>query len=442
MRTTLFRILLAGVLAASASYTQAADLLSTTAPSVRVRYTLTDLGPIGGAPGQPLAIADNGLVAGSAAVSDTTWHTFLWYQGLKIDIGKTALGGPSSTAFGLNNRGQAVGEAETSVMDPNHEDFCGFNTQHVCQPFLWEYGAMIPLPTLKSSSGAPATNALANAINKHGEIVGSSENGVRDLTCPPFNIPAGQHQLIQFKPVAWVNGKIQELPTVGGDPDGLAFGVNDNGQIVGSTGSCTEYQANGDLTYLFGQHAVLWQNGTAIDLGSLGGLAPGGGNVAIHVNNWGQVVGESGDAHGGSRAFVWTAETGMLDLGAVGADVGSVALSNNDRGDIVGISFDTDGNPRAFLRPDGGVPVDLNSLLPADSPLYLIDACSINLSGQIIGIGIDLQGNAHGFLVTPSSDATTAAVSSDSTTLFAVARKMFREQFNHGSIHGRLMLPR
>jgi probable HAF family extracellular repeat protein len=90
-------------------------------------------------------------------------------------------------------------------------------------------------------------------------------------------------------------------------------------------------------------------------------------------------------------------------VGTVGNDVASVALFNNDLGDIVGISFDADFNPRAFLRPDGGTPVDLNSLVPADSPLFLIDACSINSHGQIIGIAVDASGNAHGYLASPKN---------------------------------------
>ncbi len=242
MKTILFRTSLTGVLAASAFYAQSVSPLATPSPKVPVRYAVTDLGMVGGPPGQPLVIANNGLIAGSAAVGDTTWHTFLWYRGMKIDVGMQALGGASSTAFGLNEFGQAVGQAESSKLDPNHEDFCGFGSQHVCLPFIWQFGMMTPLPTLVNSSGVAGTNALANAINNRSEIAGASENNVPDSTCPPFSVPAGQHQYIQFKPVIWVNGKIQELPTVGGDPDGMAFGLNDRGQVVGASGSCTAYQ--------------------------------------------------------------------------------------------------------------------------------------------------------------------------------------------------------
>src|ERR1700688_3101189 len=117
-----------------------------------LRYTVTDLGPVGPPPGQPYVITNNGLVSGASAVPEGTMHAVLWYKGQKIDIGAPGLGGPNSVAFGINERGQAVGEAETLV--PDGEDFCGFNafglppSATTCLPFLWQNGVMAKLPTL------------------------------------------------------------------------------------------------------------------------------------------------------------------------------------------------------------------------------------------------------------------------------------------------------
>ena len=61
-------------------------------------------------------------------------HAVLWYKGQKIDIGTLGLGGPNSVAFGVNESGQAVGEAQTLV--PNGEDFCGFNAFGLSPPPL------------------------------------------------------------------------------------------------------------------------------------------------------------------------------------------------------------------------------------------------------------------------------------------------------------------
>jgi len=259
-----------------------------------------------------------------------------------------------------------------------------------------------------------------------------AENTERDATCPPYDPAVGQYQQFEFKPFLWENGKAVELSTFGGDPDGIAFAINDSGQAVGGSGSCTAFQANGDLTYLFGLHATLWENGTVTDLGNLGGIAPGGGNSAININNRGQVVGISGAADGSFYAFLWSKESRkMQNLGTVGDDVASVALGINDKGDITGISFDAGFSPRAFLRTSGGTMVDLNSLLPADSPLFLFDACSINSRGEIIGIALDTAGVAHGYLATPSAgalDVSDASASSTSAARFEYARKLLRQR--------------
>lgn len=379
----------------------AGALLSTLAMAQPApRYTVTDLGLVGGPPGQPFFITNDGLISEGVAVSDTALHAMLWFHGMKFDLTKTGgLGGPSSVAFGVNERDQAVGEAEAPSSDRNGEDFCGFGSQHVCEPFIWQNGFMAPLPALVTGA-----NGVAEAINNRGQIVGTSENGEQDSTCPSYDPTSLQYQKYQFKPVMWQNGKVQEFPTVSVDPDGIIFAINDNGQAVGSTGECTSFVINGDLTYLHGLHAVLWDtDGSPHDLGNLGGVAGGGGNTAFSINNRAQVVGHMGRANGPAHAYLWSKETGIQDLGTLPGDFTSVALSINDNGFVVGISLDANFNARAFVRLGGGMLVDLNSLIPANSPLFLFDACSINARGEIIGIATDSSANFHGFLASPSN---------------------------------------
>jgi probable HAF family extracellular repeat protein len=125
---------------------------------------------------------------------------------------------------------------------------------------------------------------------------------------------------------------------------------------------------------------LLWQrDGTVIDLGNLGGTgqAPALGNWAISINEQGQVVGSSDRGDGTNHAFLWTRQTGMQDLGTVPGDTNSGAIGINDEGDVVGVSSDSSGNLRAFVRQNG-VLTDLNTLIPAGSPLYLLLANSIN----------------------------------------------------------------
>ncbi len=92
----------------------------------------------------------------------------------------------------------------------------------------------------------------------------------------------------------------------------------------------------------------------------------------------------------------------MQDLGTLPGDILSVANSINDRGEVVGESDDPNGNARAYLRQNG-VMMDLNALIPAGSPLFLLCGLSINSSGQIAGFGMTSGGDLHGFLATPTS---------------------------------------
>jgi uncharacterized membrane protein len=104
------------------------------------RYAVTDLGAVGGAPGQPWVITNNGLVSGAAATPGAAMHAVLWYKGLKIDIGTPGLTGLNSAAYGVNELGQTVGTAQTSV--PNSEDFLRLqrawasNLEYHMSPFL------------------------------------------------------------------------------------------------------------------------------------------------------------------------------------------------------------------------------------------------------------------------------------------------------------------
>ncbi len=416
-----------------------------------IHYTVTDLGIISAANPGPLVVTNDGLIAEAVTVSNAM-HAAISFQGrTPIDLAKDGgLGGPNSAAFGVNQWGVAAGEAETA--DSNSEDFCGFGTQQVCQAFIWRFGVMSPLPLLKDENGAEGRNASAKGINISGQVGGVAENTTLDSTCPPYDPASFQFQMYQFEPVIWTNSKIQELPTSGTDskgnafhdPDGVVFRINDSGEAVGTTGTCTGFSG---FSYINGLRATLWRrDGSVIDLGNLGGIAtppPGSGlgnfgNFAYNINRLGHVVGTSGKSDGSAHAFLWTPEKLIQDVGTIPAsgnipaDAASIGLAINDLDDIGGVSFPANGLPRAFVRPHGGTPLDLNSLVtdnPAD--LYLFTACSINSRGEIIGLALDAQFNLHGYLATPNDSAADSSAESSAESRwshFEYAWKVLRDR--------------
>jgi probable HAF family extracellular repeat protein len=301
-------------------------------------------------------------------------------DGLDIDLG--TLGTPDGNSWinwgGINDRGEAVGMSETAIPDPDGEDVCGFGTQLTCVPFLWRRGRMSALPTVGGNNGQ------ASAINNRGEVAGYAETSVVDSGCPPYKITSA---------VLWENGKAQALPTAAGDADGVAFGVNDQGQTVGYSGSC-----------IAATHAVMWKNNTAFVLQDLGGTRS---NIAFVVNNRGQIAGKVRSADNTTYvAALWQSDGTLTNLGILPGDFAAFATGINNRGQVVGNDFDSSFNWSHGFIWQNGVMTDLNTLIPADSNLFIISASNINESGQISGMATVLTGphagNIHAYLATPA----------------------------------------
>lgn len=361
--------------------------LAAQARPAATHYYVSDLGTLpGGNFSQPLEINRSGVIAGSSNLSNNDQHATVWSKGQINDLG--TLGGSNSIANGLNNAGLAVGQAETSASDPNGEDFCGFGTHLTCQAFAWQNNVMTPLPTLGGNNG------VANRTNRWGTAVGYAENTIVDPNCPA-------PQKFQFRPVVWKDGKPIPLRIGKGDTEGVAFTINNFGQVVGTSGTCTTLNPIW-LFYLLPTHALLWENGKAVDLGNLGGKT---GNMAVFINNVSQVVGLS-DLAGDTtqHGFLWTKATGMQDLGTYPGDIDSAAISINDHGVIVGVSvIDTNGDSRAVVWNNGALN-DLNTLVQPNPPLTLITACAINNRGEISGLGLTSTGEIHTYRAVPIQD--------------------------------------
>jgi len=355
------------------------------------RYTVTDLGTLGGTASVAYGINNVGRMAGGANLRNGNQHPFLSVVGgLLYDIG--TLGGPNGNVAGPNTADQLGGLAETPMLDPNGEDFCGYGTHLICLGVFWN-GAVTPLPTLGGNNGVGLN------VNNLGQVVGYAENSTKDSTC-------AAPQVLDYEGVIWgpEPGQIQELPPLPGDTVGFALGFNDLGQAVGSSGTCANTPL---LPIAFGPHAVLWDNGSPINLGSLGGQAI---NAAAGINNLGQVVGGSTLPDNQTlHAYLWTKQTGMQDIGLLGSDAMALPTAINNTGQVVGASCDNNGNCRAFFWQTKTM-TDLNTLIPPNSPLYLLFANWINDSGEIVGLALETgTGNTHAFLATPCGNHISSA---------------------------------
>jgi probable HAF family extracellular repeat protein len=384
------------------------------AQSTPLKYTVVDLGPVGPSwsQGQPFTITADGLVSGETVLTNPhnpdEWlsHAVVWEGTSPNSLTIPGLGGPNSVAFGVNILRQAVGEADTETPDPNGEDFCGStalgltHSGNSCVPFLWQDGTMVALPRLRNSLGTEGSNGAALQINNFGMVVGTAENAEVDATCPA-------PQTIDFKPVVWMKPfpwsevRLQELPTVDGDPDGIGFAINDLGQVAGASGNCGPFNVNeqNNLTPL---HALLWRGGKPIDLGNLGGDGMFAGIYAAGLNDVGQVVGTSDTAGDASfHGFLWQ-QGHITDLGTVTGDAYSSAIAIGNNGLVLGVSISASFSPRAALWRNGTA-IDLNTLVPQNSALYLESACSINAQGEIVGFAA-LKSNpneSHAYLARP-----------------------------------------
>jgi probable HAF family extracellular repeat protein len=335
-----------------------------------LRYTLTDLGTLGGTFSQAFGVNDKGWVVGFATTEgDISAHAFLWRRGVMTDLG--TLGGsdplPFSVAGSINNRGEIVGLSQTSIADPLGENFCG--NFLVCLPVVWRRGEITTLPTLGGNNG------VANGINNRGQIIGHTETAQLDPTCDP-------PQVLNYQPVIWEKGYVHKLPTIPGDPDGFVNAINDKGQAGGDTVACN----------LSSGHPVLWQNGKAT---AITGMEP------VDINNRGEATGTGGDANGVQHAALW--KNGVVTILETLPDAAeSHGNSLNDKGQVTGQSCSANGWPDCTVFVwQNGIVRDLNAIATPGSSLFALDTGRMNARGQIVGFAVTDAGEGHAFLATP-----------------------------------------
>jgi len=251
---------------------------------------------------------------------------FRWEQGVMTPLPPFP-GGYNSYATGANNRGQVVGWAENGV----HDSSC--NTAFQILQFraaLWEpNGEMRELPPLPGDSTSAAT-----AINDKGQVVGISGAcgvAVGDVSAA--------HAVI------WENGVPTRIPDFGGHAWNTPTAINNDGVVVGFS-----LPAAADGTRFY--RAFVWtkENGTKM-LDQIPGDVR---SAAFGINNDGAIVGLSRTPGALLRAVIWQDASAQIknlnDVSVTGSPYLLIAGDVNAGGEVAGFT----GDGFAFLAtPDG-----------------------------------------------------------------------------------------
>ncbi|MGH9921008.1 MAG: hypothetical protein ACRD6W_19335 [Nitrososphaerales archaeon] len=268
---------------------------------------LNSLVSLGGNDSAASELSDNDQIAGYSFTQSGLPHAYSWTRaGGLVDLG-TLPGGSESRATRVNNRGQIVGWADTTNVQPGADS----GIRHA---FSWTpTGGMVDLGTFGGSASTAA------AVSDGGQVVGYSD------------LASGAWHAFLWTQAAGM----RDLGTLGGSTS-TAHAINDDGQIVGQSTTAQ----NGPT------HAFSWTlSGGMVDLGTIGGAI----SVARGVSNNGEVVGYSDSADGAVHAFSWTQAGGMVELAPLPGDSSSYAEAVNDSGQIVGWSVDAGGHEHATL---------------------------------------------------------------------------------------------
>jgi probable HAF family extracellular repeat protein len=175
-------------------------------------------------------------------------------------------------------------------------------------------------------------------LNNNGDVVGSSDTA--NGTTHAFR---------------WHDGRMTDLGTLPGGGISFAYGINDDGDVVGENRSSTT------------THAFLWHDGWMTDLGTLPGGTVSGARA---INNHGDIVGFSGTATGVQVPVRW--HNGRItDLGTLDGTQGA-AFAVNDHGEAAGmVVVPTPGTPgvlhAALWRHGQGVDLGTGVVTAIDS---------------------------------------------------------------------------
>ncbi len=210
--------------------------------------------------------------------------------------------GEGAIARAINDAGQIAG---TTFATP------------VQQAFLYSGGTLTPLGTF---AGLPTSGY---GINASGDVAGAIDEGA----------PTGVAFVKPF------GGAIQPIANPAGYGGGIAYAVNNLGEVVGQVSN-----AGGEPRAFYVRYTA---PASYVLIPTLGGSR----NTAFAINASGVVVGSSRDATGSELGFSWNARTGgePTRLEKLSGGCGSISLTINDCGVIGGVTTFAAALARATL---------------------------------------------------------------------------------------------
>jgi len=340
------------------------------------------------------------MIAGSATAQSPPRYTV-------TDLG--SLGGEESVSSGLNNKGQIVGGADTAAR--------GKGPEFITYVFLWEKGK------IRRLAGLNGSHAYVTALNDAGQMAGAYSpdplkasfqaarfydgqikmlggfsSNVRGFSLSQAEAINDKGQIVGVsnnQAFFWDKGHLRRLAPPPGFRAADARAVNNRGEAAGKGEKLIEGATR--------THALLWSSsGAARDLGVLPGYTD---SIARGMNDQGQIVGWVSALQGTpghkisfhTQAFLW--QGGKLrGLGSIHRIPDSKAAAINAHGQVVGNAYQQ--IDEAALLWENGHVYELNTLVPKGSGWKMQNAVDINAQGWIIGNGIH-NGIRRAFLLRP-----------------------------------------